>query len=304
MTEQSLSVLCAEITGGALLNEKLSAEEATHALERYEEQLANTVEGFRGRMRRGAGSQVIAYFAVAEDALQSAVEIQRRVAKLPPTSGITLGVRVGLCVGHAANEVRFFESDTMWNAAVSLLRFATPGQVLMSVPKRAKGFQWNDLVAQSIPEIVVKSGKRQLGVFELDWRNFALAQFRDSSANDDHSFATLYLHFSGATHEFGPGLAAMTIGRHTDCNVLLHNEKCSRVHARIEYRGGNFVLIDQSTNGTFVKPDGGSERRLSRRELILNGRGRLSFGEPSTKAGAESAQYVVSHSLPSDLSRW
>ncbi len=304
MSEEFLSVLCADITGGERLYQKLNASEATHALGRCEKRLTQAVEGFRGRLTQGSGSAVMAYFSDAEDALQSAVEIQRRVAKLPPMSGIALGVRVGLCVGHAANEMRFFDAEGKGNAAVNLLQFAAPGQVLMSVPKRAKGFQWNDLIAHSHPEIVVKSGKRQLGVFELDWKNFALSQIRAGSANDGHGYATLYLHFKGAAYEFDPGQASLSIGRLASCKLKLESEKCSRIHARIECRNGQFVLIDQSTNGTYVLPEGGSVHRLCKHELVLSGRGRMSFGEPLTTEGVETAQFVVSQSLPSDLSRW
>jgi adenylate cyclase len=60
----------------------------------------------------------------------------------------------------------------------------------------------------------------------------------------------------------------------------------SRVHARIEWRRGKFVLIDQSTNGTFVKPQGGQEVYLRREEMPLVGRGCISLGENKHQGGA------------------
>jgi len=297
MAEEFLSVLCADVTGDEKLFQKLASSEAAHAVGRFEKRMAQTVEGFHGRLTPSTHSRVMAYFSDAEDALQSAVEMQRRVANLPPLSGVALGVRIGVCVGHAANELRFFEAEGTGNAAVNLSRCAAPGQVLMSVPKRAKGFAWNDLVAHSHPEIQLRSGKRQLGVYELDWRGFSLAQMKPSSANDSIIPLPLYLHFHGQTIELGPNAPELTIGRLATCGLALSSDKCSRIHARIVRRGGSYVLIDQSTNGTFVKPKGGNEHRVLKHELALSGRGRISFGQPLSDAGEEYAHYAIGETL-------
>lgn len=298
MPDQFLSVLCADVTGGEKLYERLSASEAAHAVGRFEKRMAQTVEGFRGRLARCEGARLMAYFSDAEEALQSAVEMQRRVANLPPMSGISLGVRVGVCVGHAANEMRYFASDDPANAAINLSRLAAPGQVLMSVPKRASGFQWNDLVAHSHPEIKLSSGKRQLGVYELEWRDFTVSQVNHmASANEADLLPPLFLHFKGQTVEISHERPSLSIGRLSTCGMLVRSEKCSRVHAKIVRRGGDYVLIDESTNGCFVTPEGGSEHRVLRHELALSGRGRISFGQPLASAGEDFAHYAIGENL-------
>jgi hypothetical protein len=50
------------------------------------------------------------------------------------------------------------------------------------------------------------------------------------------------------------------------------------MHARIERRRDKFVLIDQSSNGTYITVDGEPEIHLKREEIILRGRGRVCFG--------------------------
>jgi hypothetical protein len=47
---------------------------------------------------------------------------------------------------------------------------------------------------------------------------------------------------------------------------------------RIERRRDKFVLIDQSSNGTYVTVEGEPEIHLRREELILRGRGHVCFG--------------------------
>ncbi|MDQ5903932.1 MAG: hypothetical protein QG672_1525 [Pseudomonadota bacterium] len=291
MSKGTLSILCADITGGDKLFEKLVPSEAAHALGRYEKRIAQTVEGFHGRLAKGAGSKVLAFFSEAEDALQTAIEIQRRISNLPPMSGVSLGIRVGVCVGHASNEMRFFDNNAN-NAAVSLSDFAAPGQVLISVPKRAVGFDWNEREAHSRTDVSLASGKRQLGVFEIDWRTFCAGNLK--AANFSVApVDRLFIHFKGETLEVNAERPRVSIGRLSSCGVHLSSERCSRVHAKIERRGDTFVLIDQSTNGTFVTPEGGSEHALHKHELALSGRGRICFGESFSVTGVECLDYAI-----------
>src|SRR2546427_12072923 len=62
--------------------------------------------------------------------------------------------------------------------------------------------------------------------------------------------------------------------------------RASRVHARIFGRLGNFVIADQSSNGTFVLIDGSSrEMVLRREEAVLGERGWIGLGESAAMHG-------------------
>ena len=60
----------------------------------------------------------------------------------------------------------------------------------------------------------------------------------------------------------------------------------SRIHARIEPRDRDFVLVDCSTNGTFVQTEDEKVTFVRRQSLRLWGEGWLSLGEPLDKATA------------------
>ena len=69
----------------------------------------------------------------------------------------------------------------------------------------------------------------------------------------------------------------------------------SRSHARIEHRCGRFVLVDESTNGTWVVPDIGSPGMVCHDEMLLNGGGVIGLGEmPSPEAHAL-VRYQIFH---------
>lgn len=75
---------------------------------------------------------------------------------------------------------------------------------------------------------------------------------------------------------------SVTMGRqeHNDLEVI--DTRVSRSHARIEYRKGQFILIDHSTNGTFVQFSGKQGINLKRGEIPLEGSGIITLGRKVT----------------------
>src|SRR5438445_13616699 len=72
--------------------------------------------------------------------------------------------------------------------------------------------------------------------------------------------------------------ASITIGRAEDNDVVVKGHLISRLHARIEIGRSKFVLIDQSTNGTFVQTDDGEESFVRRDSLQIKGEGMIGLG--------------------------
>jgi pSer/pThr/pTyr-binding forkhead associated (FHA) protein len=55
------------------------------------------------------------------------------------------------------------------------------------------------------------------------------------------------------------------IGKDPTCDIVFNDSFLSSRHATIRAQGGNFVLEDHSTNGTFV-----NDKRVTRQELLDN----------------------------------
>ena len=68
------------------------------------------------------------------------------------------------------------------------------------------------------------------------------------------------------------------IGRDPAADLVVGDTQSSRRHAEIELRGDKFVLIDRSSNGTFVQIEGERDFLLSREEVVLRGRGQFALG--------------------------
>jgi hypothetical protein len=77
-------------------------------------------------------------------------------------------------------------------------------------------------------------------------------------------------------------------------DLVVADTQSSRRHAEIELRGDKFVLIDRSSNGTFVQIDGEREFLLSREEVVLRGAGTSPLVAAAPTAPRSSASSVSS----------
>ncbi|PID73442.1 MAG: hypothetical protein CSB33_03470 [Desulfobacterales bacterium] len=69
-----------------------------------------------------------------------------------------------------------------------------------------------------------------------------------------------------------------TLGRQEHNDLEIIDTRVSRSHARIEFRNGEFYLIDHSTNGTYVEMGKRNGVNLKRSELVLEGSGIIALG--------------------------
>jgi pSer/pThr/pTyr-binding forkhead associated (FHA) protein len=109
----------------------------------------------------------------------------------------------------------------------------------------------------------------------------------------------LKLTYGGETVVVEPS-GSVRLGRDKSNDVVVNSSKASRVHARIYGRGANFVIADQSSNGTFVLVDGNSrELTLRREETVLGERGYIGLGGPASSHGDHVVRYRLESSKPS-----
>ena len=71
----------------------------------------------------------------------------------------------------------------------------------------------------------------------------------------------------------------MTMGRDTNNHLTINDKLISRMHARIEIKRSRFMLVDQSTNGTFIEPEDGNAVFLRRDATQLKGKGLIGLGQ-------------------------
>lgn len=286
MGQNRLAVLCVNVAGGTNPARRFGNPEALYVTERCAKRIRRTVETHGGRLVDYQGSKLMAFFNDGAEAFKSAIEIHQRVAALPPHSGFPLAVGVGLCAGHQVREGRYFPA-TGDNPAASLSATAQPGQILLSVPRRARLFPWLELAGNRMPDVVLNCGKRRLGVFQVPAQEPEQMALSLALADAGDGAGRLQLRFRGGEMVLDESQPVTRIGRLPGNDVVVRATRCSREHGRIERRLDRFVFVDQSTNGTFVTLEKQNEVLIHRREILLFGRGQLSFGGSASARGAE-----------------
>ena len=84
----------------------------------------------------------------------------------------------------------------------------------------------------------------------------------------------------------------IAIGRADENDVVIRGNLISRIHARIEISRSKFLLIDQSTNGTFVNSAGGEESFVRRDSMQLKGAGMIGLGKVPEADSPQTIHFV------------
>ncbi len=284
-------ILFADLAGSTRLYEKLGDTEARHAVERCLKRVSVAVDGCQGRVVKTIGDAVMAEFSEAHLALLAACQMQQRVADLPPVGGMALAIRVGFHCGPVIAEGDDVFGDTV-NLAARLADLAKAGQIL------ASGTCIDSLPAlarqgtRELEPLTVKGKAEPVRICEVIWHDEGDLTLMAPTVTTEVAQASLRLLHAGRAVAIAGDWDVVVLGRDKTCGVVIGDRMASRQHARIERRGDRIVLIDQSTNGTWVTPEGAEERPLRREELQLAGTGRIAFGHPYAADG-ESLEYRV-----------
>ena len=84
------------------------------------------------------------------------------------------------------------------------------------------------------------------------------------------------------------------LGRSLQATYTIDDNRVSRSHARIDWHGGTFQLIDLSYNGTYVRFNHDPELiSLRRGACTLHGSGVIGLGTPPTDALSPSVRFEV-----------
>lgn len=310
MRAGKLGVAFADVVGTARLVEKLGAVEAGYAVDRATKRMERAAALFGGEILQGAADQWIAVFASADAALDAALEMQRRVADLLPVSGVKMSIRIGVHWGDGDRRTDFRRIEAV-EVARRLLTLAGSGEILTCgrtaevLDKPLQQILWS---RQDL-RLSLPSGD-ELPVYSPQWAlddDAMQQQMRETVAlplpagepvtlipADDVALqsGSFCVRAGGKSYLIDERTPQLTIGRDRKVNdIVIKDAKASRQHARIERRpDGRCVLVDLSTNGTFVL-DGTAETRVRGGELLLGARGRIAFGHSPRDPGAECVDF-------------
>lgn len=273
---RNLCVISTEVIGGAPLAQRLGETEARRAMDRCMNRIGRVVESNAGLLLKLTGDRLCAGFERCDDGVLAAREMLERVASLPPISGLTLPIHIGVHFGPVEESAQ--PAGEGVECADRLMELAGPGEALASGPT---------VVMLSSTVRHLAGQERMVAGASLDWPVFALGG-RAPAVTDVLPVAPrvqpvrltqqLRIRHQQNIHVIEDLHPILLLGRELGNDVVVADPRASRQHARIERRRDGFMLVDQSTNGSYVCSDTGSEQCIKHGEIALAGQGRIGCG--------------------------
>ena len=248
-----------------------------------------------GAVVKTLGDGMVCQFREPDAAYHAACAMQAAAVGLAvPGAERKLAIKIGYTYGLVVPKGNDVFGDTV-NLCARLVALANPEQVLttrQTVEALSPGLRER---CRELYATKVRGRTGQVAVWEVLWRadpDVTQVKLTKESLARAGQWV-LKLSYGDDTFTVEPA-AAVKIGRDSSNDVVVPSEHASRLHARIFGREGNFVIADQSANGTFVMIDGNTrELRLRREEAIIGERGAIGLGNSASDEGDHVLRYRV-----------
>ena len=284
LVSKERAILFADVSGSTALYELLGDKPAAKAIDAALGALKEVIAVRDGMVVKTIGDELMVVFNNPEAACEAAREMQQRMATWPPTAGAKLAIRIGFHYGLVLEDKGDFWGDGV-NTAARLAGLAKAGQILTTgaTANALPGIQRSNL--RDLDAFSVKGKQDAVRVFELMWGDTEdSTQMASASAKFEALKARLTLEVGERTLSFSPDKSILILGRDNTADIVVREKTASRRHARIERRGAQYVLVDESTNGTYVAIEGDREVLLRRDSVMLRGRGKIALGTSTATA--------------------
>lgn len=283
--ERETTVLFADVTGSAGLYERAGDQAAAQGIHGCLDALNTATRASGGRVVKHIGDEIMALFPSADRAAEAATRMHVAVNALPPVAGHKLSLRIGFHAGPVVQRGDDLFGDTV-NIASRLAGQATKGQVLTSAETAKKLSPLLRTSTRQLYKVAVKGRASEITLCELVWSKGAdVTDFPLAQTTRRRVARSLRLKLGEREIVCRRTDDVVTIGRDSASSFVVEEATASRRHCVIERRQQNFVVRDQSANGTYLSfADGAAEMLLRREEVVLRGHGWLTFGLPKGEA--------------------
>ncbi|MDH5620624.1 MAG: adenylate/guanylate cyclase domain-containing protein [Gammaproteobacteria bacterium] len=275
-----VAIVFADVVGSTQLYDKFGDTKASETVAACLDIMKDATYQFNGTVIKTIGDEVMATFETVDDAMGAAVMMQTRItAEGKKENGIPVTIRIGCHYGPVVQE-----QNDIFGAAVHtanrMTSQAKSRQIVIS------GFTVENMSPElrnqtrQIDVATVRGRLDEVALFELVWQPEEATSMLPTIEweNKTRKASKLLLNFKNSTVEVSDRKKSVNLGRADDNDLVVKGNLISRIHAKIEMRRGKFVLIDQSTNGTFIQDPQGHEVLVRRDSTELGDEGTIGLG--------------------------
>ncbi|HSA72086.1 MAG TPA: adenylate/guanylate cyclase domain-containing protein [Burkholderiales bacterium] len=294
MASEQLAILFADICESTAIYESMGDARALAAINRVFTLLREKVEAAGGNVVKTLGDGMVCQFPGTDAAFRAACAMQEGVTGAHADAGPKMMIKVSFTWGPVVTEAGDVFGDTV-NVCARLVGAAGPEQILTTHETVEALSRVARTRCRELYPVRVRGRAEEVKVCEVLWRSDpdVTEAFSRSQLTAGMREWILKLTYGADTVVVEPN-GSVKLGRGKTNEVVVASSKASRVHARIYGRGTNFVIADQSSNGTFLAIDGNTrEVALRRDEAMLGERGAIGLGGPTHDGGDHVVRYEL-----------
>ena len=275
-----VAILFADVVGSTQLYDKFGDTKASETVARCLEVMKDSTYQFNGVVIKTIGDEVMSTFPSVDEAMGAAKQMQTLISAAESNDeGIPVSIRIGCHHGPVVQE-----QNDIFGAAVHtanrMTSQAKAKQIIISgTTVDRMGPEWRSQTRQ-IDVATVRGRIDEVALFELLWQPEEATSMLptidwESKAKGANQIT---LSFRDSKVVVNDQQKNINMGRADDNDLVVKGNLISRIHAKVEKRRGKFMLIDQSTNGTFLETVTGEETFVRRDSTELTGEGIIGLG--------------------------
>jgi adenylate cyclase len=290
-----LAILFADVVGSTRLYELMGDLRARDMVAICIDVMRSATEQRQGTVIKTMGDEVMATFPSADEALNAAAQMQQQItthAQLK-VDGQPVAIRIGCHYGPVMLENRDVFGATV-HTANRMTSQAKAGQIITTAATVERlSPEWRASCRQ-IDVALLKGQGNEVTLYEVLWQSEDVTSMVPAISMNSRPVRLMRLRLRAQDRDLviDEQHSAITIGRAEDNDVVIKGNLISRIHARIEINRNKFVLIDQSTNGTFVQTAGGEEAFVRRDSLQIKGEGTIGLGRLPEQDSPQTIRFV------------
>jgi class 3 adenylate cyclase len=293
--EIEVAILFADVVGSTKLYEQLGDVRARDMVGTCVELMRAATDHHHGTVIKTMGDEIMATFASADDALDAGAQMQREITHHPglKVNDHAVAIRIGCNFGPVVVEARDIFGSAV-HTANRMTSQAKAGQIITTATMvEHLSNEWRASVRQ-IDVATLKGRTAEFALFEVLWQpEESTSMVATISTGESDKPQRLRLRYQGQEVLVDHSREIITIGRAEDNDLVIKGNLISRLHARIEMNRTKFMLIDQSTNGTFVAVKDGEDAFVRRDSMQIRGEGMIGLG----KVPDENSSQVIRYSF-------
>lgn len=285
-----VAIVFADVVGSTQLYDKFGDTKASETVALCLDVMKDATHQYNGTVIKTIGDEVMSTFPTVEEAMGASVMMQSRITADNKKDGrIPVSIRIGCHFGPVVQEqndifgAAVHTANRMTSQAKARQIVISGGTVERMSPELRKQTRQIDVAT-------VRGKLDEVALYELLWNPEEATSMLPTIEweNQDRNASRVILTFRDQIVDVHDQRKSVVMGRADDNDLVIKGNLISRIHAKVEMRRGKIIIIDQSTNGTFLQNLQGIETFVRRDSTELTGEGTIGLGK-SESPGASLA---------------